>query len=178
MFEFHGTSFYTTTVGGNARWAAPEIICITNNETNTNRTVTTQSDVYSFGSIMLEVSEPASPSIQKQAIDQAQTFTGRRPYHYLHREVQVLLELQNGNKPRRPTESCVTDWIWEKINQCWADCPEDRPCMTSMSESLRRRLHDLSCLRALRTRTQCEEEPLNRGPLTGSGDAMPLTSNL
>src|ERR1700691_4356425 len=52
MIAFHGTSFYTSTVGGNARWAAPELFCFTDSETP--RSLTVQSDVYSFGCILLE----------------------------------------------------------------------------------------------------------------------------
>lgn len=53
MIAFHGTSFYTSTVGGNVRWTAPEIYRFTDNETA--HSVTVQSDVYSFGCILLEV---------------------------------------------------------------------------------------------------------------------------
>lgn len=53
MLEFHDPTFYTSTIGANARWAAPEIYRITNDETAP--TATTKSDVYSFGCILLEV---------------------------------------------------------------------------------------------------------------------------
>ena len=51
--EFQGTSYLTSTIGGNVRWAAPELYRI--NEDDSIPTVTTQSDIYSFGSVVLEV---------------------------------------------------------------------------------------------------------------------------
>ena len=51
--DFQGTSFLTSTIGGNVRWAAPELYFT--NEDDSTPTVTTHSDIYSFGSVMLEV---------------------------------------------------------------------------------------------------------------------------
>jgi serine/threonine protein kinase len=53
FLEFHDTTFCTSSIGGNARWAAPEIYRITIDDVVPS--ATTQSDVYSLGSIMLEV---------------------------------------------------------------------------------------------------------------------------
>lgn len=52
MLEFHDTTFCTSTIGGNARWAAPEIYITVDDEVPS---ATTQSDVYSLGCIVLEV---------------------------------------------------------------------------------------------------------------------------
>jgi serine/threonine protein kinase len=56
MLEFYDTTFCTSTIGGNARWAAPEIYHITID--NVVPSATTQSDVYSLGCIMLQVRRP------------------------------------------------------------------------------------------------------------------------
>jgi serine/threonine protein kinase len=53
MLEFYDTTFCTSTIGGNARWAAPEIYHITVD--NAVPSATSQSDVYSLGCIMLQV---------------------------------------------------------------------------------------------------------------------------
>jgi serine/threonine protein kinase len=121
MIAFHGTSFYISTVGGNARWAAPEIYRVTDDD-EVERSVTVQSDVYSFGCIMLEI------------------FSGQVPYHYLVREAQVLMELQNGNRPRRPNGECITDTLWDIINACWADKPNDRPAMEKVGRYIKHQL--------------------------------------
>ncbi|KIM82176.1 hypothetical protein PILCRDRAFT_820544 [Piloderma croceum F 1598] len=120
VIAFHGTSFYTSTVGGNARWTAPEIYRVTDNETT--RTVTVQTDVYSFGCILLEI------------------LSGQVPYHYLLREGQVLMEHHYGRKPNRPADVFVTDTLWGIINACWADIPNDRPTMEKIRKYIKHQL--------------------------------------
>lgn len=67
-----------------------------------------------------------------------QILSGKVPYHYLAREGQVLLQLQNGNKPRRPhdSEGHMNDVLWDKINECWADNPIHRPTSDSVAQFL------------------------------------------
>lgn len=51
--ELQGTSYLTSTIGGAVRWAAAELFCIQDDDNLP--TITTHSDIYSFGSVMLEV---------------------------------------------------------------------------------------------------------------------------
>jgi len=138
MIAFHGTSFYTSTIGGNARWAAPEIYSITNNEAAPS--VTVQSDVYSFGCILLEVNPPTSYNYSPTLQVITQILSGQVPYHYLLREGQVLMELHNGKKPNRPTEVFIADTLWDIINTCWADTPNDRPTMEKVCKDIKHQL--------------------------------------
>jgi hypothetical protein len=64
--------------------------------------------------------------------------SGKVPYYYLPREGQVLLELQNGNKPRRPQEGHMNDVLWDKINECWEDNPNERPTSDNVARFLMR----------------------------------------
>lgn len=57
--EFQGTSYITSTLGGNVRWAAPELYH--GIEEGSVSTVNTHSDVYSYGSVTLEVRIPVNP---------------------------------------------------------------------------------------------------------------------
>ncbi|KZP04661.1 kinase-like protein [Athelia psychrophila] len=120
MLEFHDPTFCTSTIGANARWAAPEIYRISSEDQDSVPIATTKSDVYSFGCILLEI------------------LSGLIPYHYLARDGQVLLELQNGTKPRRPQGEggYVTDALWAQITACWAEPAEQRPTAPQLVEFL------------------------------------------
>ncbi|KIK79811.1 hypothetical protein PAXRUDRAFT_160273 [Paxillus rubicundulus Ve08.2h10] len=100
MVEFMGTSYLSSSMNGTARWAAPEIFTTSDDETSA-WVPTERSDIYSFGSIMLQV------------------YTGEVPYVNLQRDVQVLLALSRGVKPSRPATSWMNDRIWNFIQRCW-----------------------------------------------------------
>lgn len=53
LAEFQGTSYFTSLIGGAVRWAAPEMYRIENDHIAPANTL---SDIYSFGSVMLQVS--------------------------------------------------------------------------------------------------------------------------
>ena len=53
--EFQGTSYITSTIGGNIRWAAPEYVLQANDESVAVAGVNKQTDAYSYGSVTLEV---------------------------------------------------------------------------------------------------------------------------
>lgn len=69
----------------------------------------TASDIYSFGSVMLEI------------------LSGRIPYHYVRSDAQVIIEVYLGRKPRRPSRTFVTEQQWEFIQRCWEDEVQLRP---------------------------------------------------
>ncbi|OJA11577.1 hypothetical protein AZE42_07511, partial [Rhizopogon vesiculosus] len=55
--EFMGTSYVTSTIKGNIRWAAAEIFEVPedNEEDEAAVSLSTECDIYSFGSIALQV---------------------------------------------------------------------------------------------------------------------------
>ena len=61
-----------------------------------------------------------------------QILSGQVPYHYLVRDVQVLLELHQGKKPNRPANGFISDRLWGIINACWANMPNERPTMLTV----------------------------------------------
>ncbi|KAJ7166663.1 TKL/TKL-ccin protein kinase [Mycena filopes] len=125
VVEFCGTSSLTSCIGGAVRWADSALYSLPGDdeegavdgalregkqETEPEQPViTTRSDIYSFGSVTLEI------------------LSGRIPYHYLRQDAQVVIELHRGNKPRRPAVSFVTDAQWAFIQHCWASDPFQRP---------------------------------------------------
>ncbi|KIJ09700.1 hypothetical protein PAXINDRAFT_87099, partial [Paxillus involutus ATCC 200175] len=99
--EFLGTSYLSCSMNGTARWAAPEIFT-THGDESLVWIPTEQSDIYSFGSIMLQVC------------------SGDVPYVNLQRDVQVLLALSKGVKPSRPQTPWMDDQFWDFIQRCWS----------------------------------------------------------
>ncbi|KAJ3517430.1 hypothetical protein NLJ89_g512 [Agrocybe chaxingu] len=110
-------SAYTSHLGGSVRWA--DSYLFRSFEDNTAPVIGTSSDVYSFGSVMLEI------------------LSGRMPYHYLRTDHQVVIQLHQGIKPRRPATSFVNDSQWDLIQQCWKDPPESRPSAEELRQSTR-----------------------------------------
>lgn len=97
--------------GGAVRWA--DISLYRNHGHGQSRdhapTLNKTSDIYSFGSVMLEL------------------LTSRIPYSYVTSDMEVVIRLDQGEKPRRPAQQFVTDEQWEFMQWCWMDRQEDRP---------------------------------------------------
>jgi len=55
-------SYVTSSIGGSIRWAAPEYFCISAGSRVS--TVTTHGDIYSYGSVMLQVRSIASGKVR------------------------------------------------------------------------------------------------------------------
>jgi len=107
--EFQGTSYYTSSIQGAVRWCAPELF-----KGHPEPALSTRSDVYSFGSVML------------------QTLSGNVPYHYVHMDTAIIVKATNGEHPARPLDGCLTDDHWEFMRRCWCMVPDQRPNMNEI----------------------------------------------
>ncbi|KIK79372.1 hypothetical protein PAXRUDRAFT_161435, partial [Paxillus rubicundulus Ve08.2h10] len=124
-----GGSTYATSghAGGTLRWTAPELLDLQmpeDEESPLHVFPTPQSDVYSFGRIML------------------QALTGKVPYHYCIRDAQVLSAIMKGVIPTRPSRALVTDHQWSFMQQCWmpVDAGESRPSNDEIVEFAKKEL--------------------------------------
>ncbi|KAG1723633.1 kinase-like domain-containing protein, partial [Suillus lakei] len=91
---------------GAVRWAAPELL---SGEESVSA-ATTRSDMYSFGSIMLQV------------------LTGNVPWCHLTRDFQISYQvIIEGKIHPRPHDVCVTDRHWNFMTRCWSMTPDNRP---------------------------------------------------
>ncbi|KAG2051685.1 hypothetical protein BDR06DRAFT_577442 [Suillus hirtellus] len=90
---------------GAVRWTAPELL----SEEESASAATTQSDMYSFGSIMLQV------------------LTGDIPWCHLARDITVSLKVIEGRIHPRPDDCFVTGQQWDFMTCCWSTTPNDRP---------------------------------------------------
>ncbi|KAG0697068.1 kinase-like domain-containing protein [Suillus ampliporus] len=96
--EFIGTSYFTSTNRGNIRWVAAEL-CEASEDDQV--LLSTECDIYSFGSITLQV------------------FTCKVPYYNVRSDIAVLTQIIQGKKPEPPKESQIAPGHWEIIQRCW-----------------------------------------------------------
>ncbi|KIJ06620.1 hypothetical protein PAXINDRAFT_91732, partial [Paxillus involutus ATCC 200175] len=109
--EFLGTSFFTSSSCGNVRWAAPELFQVLEGEGSHSIICSEETDVYSYGSIMLQV------------------LSGQVPFSDSNiRQVNAKVAL--GHRPPRETGwngQPIPDVYWHLIEGCWDKVPRKRP---------------------------------------------------
>lgn len=98
ILEFIGTSYFTSSIRGNVRWVAAELCEAPEDD---EVLLGTECDIYSFGSITLQV------------------LTCKVPYYNVKKDIVVLGQVIKGLKPEPPKESQIAPGHWEFIQQCW-----------------------------------------------------------
>jgi hypothetical protein len=68
------------------------------------------------------------------------------PYHYIRTDAQVVIQLHQGVKPRRPASTFVDEDQWDLIQKCWKDPPEDRPSVSQVVELTRGLVEKYPCM--------------------------------
>ncbi|KAG1719937.1 kinase-like domain-containing protein [Suillus lakei] len=106
IVEFAGTSYLTSSMKGNIRWAAAELFEVPEDddedqEGEVSVSLSIECDIYSFGSIFLQV------------------LTCKVPYYNVKRDNVVLGQVIRGKKPTPPKESQIVPVHWEFIQRCW-----------------------------------------------------------
>jgi len=119
VLAFRTAPYLSTVIGSSVRWAAPELFEVPKSTKGPPLQLSLHSDIYSFGSIMLQV------------------LSGDIPYHALKRDNQVLYAIAKAMKPPRPETSNMSDEYWEFIQQCWSPRRENkRPSATNVATFL------------------------------------------
>ncbi|KIJ10909.1 hypothetical protein PAXINDRAFT_16131 [Paxillus involutus ATCC 200175] len=135
ILEFRTAPYLSTAIGTSVRWAAPELFEVPDTANGPLLQLTMQSDIYSFGSVMLQVGHRAILHVAQLIL--AQVLSGSIPYHTIKRDDQVLYAIAKGLKPPRPDTPNVTDKHWDFIEQCWSSRQENkRPSATDVSAFL------------------------------------------
>ncbi|KAF8059593.1 hypothetical protein FPV67DRAFT_362861 [Lyophyllum atratum] len=108
--------------GGTARWQAPELFDVENDEAVKN---TVESDIYALSCVFYEV------------------FTGEVPFADALRDSTVILRVMSGARPLRPLDSTsawqewgLTTNIWSLMENCWGLDPARRPSIEQVLECL------------------------------------------
>ncbi|KAG2109173.1 kinase-like protein, partial [Suillus cothurnatus] len=100
--EFFGSSTFSSTISGNIRWGAPELFALPENQDSSTNRPSKEADIYSFGSIMLQV------------------LSGKVPYYYIKQQMHIIMMVVDGKKPRRPEEPKIAEEHWSMIERCWS----------------------------------------------------------
>ncbi|KAG2743557.1 kinase-like protein [Suillus brevipes Sb2] len=142
---------------GAVRWAAPELL---SGEESTS-VATTQSDMYSFGNIMLQV------------------LTGNVPWCHLTRDFQISYQVViEGKMHPRPNDAYVTDQHWNFMARCWSMTFPDRPPANEAVEFVGSALHTSTNPQSPTLSISGDERAPSTSPQTPttSDDRTPSTS--
>ncbi|KAG2138078.1 kinase-like domain-containing protein [Suillus bovinus] len=116
---------WTSTLKGNTRWMAPELLVL-EREDGTPTRPSEQSDIYSFGGIMLQV------------------LTNKTPYYYLPNDAAIVLCIARSETPFRSRYPELPEKYWTFIEQCWSTNPRDRPSTEGADVTIRNEFYSLS----------------------------------
>ncbi|KAG1750958.1 kinase-like domain-containing protein, partial [Suillus occidentalis] len=116
---------YTSTLKGNVRWMAPELLVLEQEDGPPPR-LSEQSDIFSFGGIMLLV------------------LTGKTPYYYIRNDPAIIWAMQKSEQPSRSHYPVLFEKYWQFIEQCWSTNPWDCPSMEGADGVIRNEFYLLS----------------------------------
>ncbi|KAG2036651.1 kinase-like protein, partial [Suillus americanus] len=115
---------WTSTLKGNMRWMAPELLG--EREDGSQSRPSEQSDMYSFGGIMLQV------------------LTNKVPYYHLTNDAAIILCIAKSQTPSRSRYPELAEQYWKFIEQCWSTHPQDRPSTEGADTAIRNEFYSLS----------------------------------
>ncbi|KAG2340575.1 kinase-like protein [Suillus weaverae] len=113
---------WTSTIKGNTRWMAPELLV--EREDGSQVRPSKQSDMYSFGGIMLQV--PLFVGLHQQSIV----------------IILCIAKSQTPSWSRYP--ELLSGQYWQFIKQCWSTDPQDRPLAEGADVTIRNEFYSLS----------------------------------
>ncbi|KAG1888535.1 kinase-like domain-containing protein [Suillus subluteus] len=117
-------SWTSTPIQGNLPWMAPELLQERNDGCQVRPSE--QSDIYSFGGIMLQV------------------LTNKIPYYYLTHRPAIIICIANWEKPDRTFYPVILDRYWQLIERCWSTLPQDCPSAEEVEGDITNEFNSLS----------------------------------
>jgi hypothetical protein len=71
-----------------------------------------------------------------------QIFSGNFSFHHIRNEFQLIRVVKQGGRPPRPTHNLchsrgLTDAMWNLMEDCWADHPQNRPSAAEVVPRIR-----------------------------------------
>ncbi|KAG2156409.1 kinase-like domain-containing protein [Suillus clintonianus] len=110
-------------IQGNLPWMSPELF--EEQRDGSEVRPSQQSDIYSFGGIMLQV------------------LTNEIPYYYTTRQLTIIGWIAQSKKPDRTRYPDVLDKYWQFIERCWSTVPQDRPSTKQVEIEIRNEFSSL-----------------------------------
>jgi serine/threonine protein kinase len=117
-------SWTSAPIQGNLPWMAPELL--EERKDGCQVRPSEQSDIYSFGGIMLQV------------------LTNKIPYYYLTHKPAIIICISKSEKPDRTLYPVISDKYWQFVERCWSTLPQDRPSAKEVKGYIRNEFHSLS----------------------------------
>ena len=120
---------------GNPRWMAPELLV-------GEAIVSTASDVYAFGMLILEVSFLTIASMIVWAeVSYMKLITLDVPFAYCKNSALVIMEVHRGTHPEKPVgdealQRGMTDETWGLCLSCWSRTASQRPLALQVMQAL------------------------------------------
>jgi len=113
--------------GHAVRWAAPEVL-------DKGRSVSKESDVYSFAMVVIEVWIRNLLRISCVTY-RYKAFTGIAPFYGIP-PTTVAVGILSGDRPTRPTHPSLTNDLWGMTERCWNQDPQHRPDISEVVRCL------------------------------------------
>jgi serine/threonine protein kinase len=106
------------------RWMAPELVI--ERKDGSQVRPSKQSDMYSFGGIMLQV------------------LTNKAPYYYITNDATIILCIAQSQSPSRARYPELPENYWPVLEQYWSTDPQDRPLTERATAMIRNEYYSLS----------------------------------
>lgn len=140
-FIVNQSEFTTTKIAGPARWTAPEILEVPDDDEEINEPpYTTKSDVFAFAMTIIEVRKLTffSLGVTSTHILQ-QIITGLPPFQNIRNDSAVIFKILEQKRPAIP--DMIRKWpdLTDAIESCWAHEASKRP----EAFEVQRVLHDI-----------------------------------
>ena len=107
--------------GNTPRWAAPEVL--------EEGIYSKEADIFSFAMVMIEVRHGRS-AVYRVLIYcgfiSLQVFTGTIPFRD-KTTAAAIHDIMSGTRPPQPTHPTFTVELWELMQNCWNQDPQERP---------------------------------------------------
>jgi serine/threonine protein kinase len=115
---------WTSTIKGNVRWMAPELVI--ERKDGSQVRPSKQSDIYSFGGIMLQV------------------LTNKAPYYHITNDATIILCIAQSQSPSRARYPELPEKYWPFLEQYWSTDPQDRPSTEGANSMIKNEYYSLS----------------------------------